>query len=92
MSNYFSFDCPITFTITSNPLINKLSTYFYISSSITTNIGTFTITISVTDGVNTITDSFILTASYNCATDARIVASSTTTFYEVGDTTLSCYT
>ena len=91
MSSYFTNDCPITLTVTANPLINTWSSYFYISSSTTTDAGTYTINVSVTDGINTISDSFILTASYSCATDAIILSPSYITYYEVGDGAVSCY-
>ena len=71
MTDYFTNDCAITLTMTSNPLITKIgNSYFYISSSTTSSIGTFTINVSVTDGVNTINNSFTLTATYSCAIDA----------------------
>ena len=86
MSSYFSNDCAITLTVTTNPLITRIeSFYFYIYSSSTSAIGTFTINVSVTDGVNIINDSFILTASYSCAIDAEIISSSQISYYEVGD-------
>lgn len=86
MSSYFSNDCAITLTVTTNPLITRIgSSYFYIYSSSTSAIGTFTINVSVNDGVNVINNSFILTASYSCATDATVIGPSSIIYYEVGD-------
>ena len=84
LTTYFSFDCVVTFTITTCPLIYKYSSYFRISSATTSHSGSYTINFSITDGYTTINDSFDLTASYNCA-NAIINYSSFTCYYEVND-------
>ena len=85
LTTYFSFDCVVTFTITTSPLIYKYSSYFRISSATTSHSGIYTIDFSITDGINTINDSFNLIASFDCATSATINYYSTTCYYEVND-------